>query len=330
MLTIYHVDENHTLQVWERVPPEEGESEAWPTFPLWVDILSPTPDEVRIIEQRLDLLLPNKEEVWINETLNRFYEEDSKHYLTAAIISKIDGPYPHTSPVTFVLTRGYLLTLRTISPTSFQRFALRLKKQPHLFPNGARVLEGLLEEIISRVAYNAEAVVAGLDDVSHCIFADEGKANMSRNSTTRLQGMLKKLGQLGDLNSKINESLNSLERLVDYFSEEYDDPSLRKVVHVLQTDVQALLRQTAFLSDKITFLQEGTLGMINVEQNLIIKFFSVIAAFFLPPTLISSIYGMNFEHMPELRWMIGYPMSLGLMAMCGIAPYIYFRRKGWL
>ncbi len=150
-------------------------------------------------------------------------------------------------------------------------------------------------------------------------------------SSTLLQGVLKKLGAAADLNSKINESLQSLQRLSVFLKQEVSqDPKIDAKLDILMNDTNALLTQSAFLSDKVTFQLDATLGMINVEQNLIIKIFSMVAVFFLPPTLIASLYGMNFNLMPELNWSLGYPMALFMMFMSAAVPYVYFRKRGWL
>jgi magnesium transporter len=301
-----------------------------PVETLWIDIFNPTLEEERYIETQMQIQIPSKEEVWKNEVLNRFYHEDGVSYMTAALITKIDSPYPQTSAVTFMLHEKYLVTMRYISPTSFQNFAQRLLRHPQKFTCGADILEGLLEEIITRVAHNSEVVVQDLDALSHDIFGSSITENQ-RNPSQIMQAVIRRLGTCADLNSKINESLYSLNRLLYYFMEiPSNSKEIKQDVYTLTTDVKALMRQTDFLADKVTFQLDATLGMINVEQNLIIKIFSVAAVFFLPPTMISSIYGMNFKVMPELDWTFGYPAAIGLMAMCALIPFFYFRKKGWL
>jgi magnesium transporter len=301
-----------------------------PDGALWIDICNPSLDEEKSIEAQLGIEIPTREETWKNRVLNRLYQENGIAYMTAAIITKVDSPYPQTSSVTFVLGPHYLLTIRYISPTSFQNFAQRLMRYPQKFLTGSYVLEGLLEEIITRVAYNSEIVVAELDTLSHEIFGSES-LGANKQPALIMKGILRRLSTCADLNSKINESLHSTGRILSFFrqvhghSKEVDDG-----IRTLMTDVQALSQQTAFLADKVTFQLDATLGMINVEQNMIIKIFSVVAVFFLPPTLLSSIYGMNFSAMPELSWDYGYPMAIFLMMMCAVVPFVYFRRRGWL
>ena len=302
-----------------------------PAGVVWVDIFNPTLEEERSIEAQMGIAIPSKEEVWKNDVLNRFYSENGVSYMTAALINKVDSPYPQTSAVTFILAQNYLVTMRYINPTSFQNFSQRLLRQPQKFNTGAEVMEGLLQEIIMRVAHNSETVTQILDLLSHDIFGATTFEDNRKNPSKIMQAVLQRLGTCNDLNSKINESLQSMQRMLHYFKEvQPDGKELNHAIRTLNADVLALIRQTDFLAAKITFQLDATLGMINVEQNLIIKIFSVVAVFFLPPTLVSSIYGMNFKLMPELEWVFGYPAAIGFMMMCALVPYLYFRKKGWL
>jgi magnesium transporter len=325
MITVYQKQDQ---QIIARVL-DAGESV--PTDAVWIDMLSPTHEEEIAVEKQLGIQIPSREEVWKNQALNRFYQEDDVSYMTAAIITKLDAPYPQTSAVTFILTSRYLLTMRYIVPTSFHMFVQRIQRAPRKFTCGAQVLEGLLEEIITRVAHNSEVVVDALDQLSHDIFGGGVLGVKPQHPSRLLKEVLTRLGTCADLNSKISESLHSLSRLLAFFKHVHaTGGEIDANINTQTTDVMALSQQTAFLSDKITFQLDATLGMINVEQNQIIKIFSVVAVFFMPPTLVSSIYGMNFTEMPELHWMFGYPMALSMMIACAVVPYVYFRKKGWL
>jgi len=298
---------------------------------LWIDIYNPTPDEERSVESQLGVEILTREETWKNQVLNRFYTEDNITYMTAAIITKVETPYPQTSEVTFVRAENYLLTLRYIMPTSFNNFAYRLMHGRRQFQNGSEVLEGLLEEIITRVAHNSEIVVKELDMLSHDIFGADALTREVKNQTTMMKDVLRRLGSAADLNSQTRESLLSLSRVLIFFRQcSMHSPEVANGIDTLKSDVGSLLEQTSFLSDKVTFQLDATLGVINVEQNQIVKVFTVLAVFFMPPTLISSMYGMNFHMMPELSWHLGYPMALCMMLASAIFPFMYFRKKGWL
>lgn len=304
-----------------------------PSDAIWIDVLSPETAELELLEQELKIEMPTKNEMWKNHILNRLYMEDDVAYMTAAVINKVDTPYPNTGSITFILTPRSLITIHDVSPTSFKNFAQRLTKRGSAtqLSTPADILEGLLEEMITRVAYNSEIVVDTLDELSHHIFDSELIKNNARNTSQLMKVVLKRLGTAADLNSKINESLHTITRMLHFFKQMPSSSSeIDSKIDMLITDTGALTTQTAFLSDKITLQLDATLGMINVEQNLIMKLFSVVSVFLMPPTLISSIYGMNFEFMPELKMWFGYPVALSMMALCGLIPYIYFRRKGWL
>lgn len=305
--------------------------DAFPEGYFWVDAIAPTSEEHLAIEKALNIDIPSKTEVWKNNVLNRLYMEDGVAYMTASLISKSESPYPRTSAVIFILGKNFLLTVHDIAPTSFKNFSNRLLRPHENFQSPAHLLSGLMEEIINRVAFNSELVVSSLDEVSHDVFGVNVLDKRVKKSSAFLKSAIKKLGSSADLNSQISESLYSINRLLIFVKQSYaKDEAAVTALELLISDTQALKAQCAFLSDKITFLLDATLGLINVEQNVIIKIFSVVAVFFLPPTLVSSIYGMNFHHMPELDWVGGYPMALGIMVLCAIIPYIYFRKKGWL
>jgi magnesium transporter len=325
LITVFHRKESAILS--SALPSDEK----IPQGALWIDIVNPSVEEEKSIEAQLGIEIPTREETWKNQVLNRLYQDNNVAYMTAAIITKVESPYPQTSAITFVLSSQYLLTIRYISPTSFQNFALRLMRYPQKFPSAAYVLEGLLEEIITRVAYNSEIVVGELDALSHDIFGSDSFRASRKNPSQVMKDILRRLGTSADLNSKINESLHSISRTLNFFRQiQGGDKEVDAGIGTLMTDIMALSQQTGFLASKINFQQDATLGMINIEQNMIIKIFSVVAVFFLPPTLISSIYGMNFAEMPELQWPFGYAYAVLMMALCALVPYFYFRKKGWL
>jgi magnesium transporter len=193
------------------------------------------------------------------------------------------------------------------------------------------VLVGLLEAIIDREADRVERIQGEVDKLSHTIFDAKGG---ERTRTRRFDVNIRTIGREGELTSRSRESLLSLDRLLTYLahamSERGDDKPLRARVKTAGRDVQSLADHIGYLSAKITFLLDATLGMINNEQNTIIKIFSVLAVALMPPTLVGTIYGMNFKHIPELDWLLGYPFALALMVASALLPWLYFKRKGWL
>ncbi len=304
-----------------------------PDEPVWIDLLNPTEDELRLLPQTLNLALPSREEIWRNHALSRMYTRDGTSYMTAAVLDDCrPGHPPMTSAVTFILTPDFLITIRDIDPPAFLRFQEELLLNPKRFQTSADVMEGLLEDIITRVATDHHRVLTGLDALSRRIFAEQAFDSREGNPSLVMRGVLKELGFVNDLNSKINEATHSLVRLLTYFRDDHghDNPAITRDAGRLIKDARSLADQSAFLNEKINFQLESALGMINVEQNLIAKIFSVVALVFLPPSLVVGFYGMNFANMPELHWEYGYVFAIAVMVLFAVLPYLYFRHKRWL
>ncbi|WP_026622071.1 magnesium transporter [Ensifer sp. WSM1721] len=302
---------------------------------IWFDLFSPSSDEVRLVEDRLGIAIPTRDEMQEIELSDRLYQEDGAEFMTMTATAKLDSDYPVKVPVTFILKGTTLVTVRHADPKPFQIYANRIQK-----PNGAvcetgeLVMLGLLEAMIDRTADALERAGSDIDAISREVFR---KSNASATKKTRdLQSLIEQIGQKGDLLTVIRESLVSIGRLVAYHvALEGSTPrkaakESRQRVKLIQRDAASLGDHALFLSNKINFLLDATLGLINLEQNQIIKIFSVAAVVFLPPTLVASIYGMNFEAMPELHWKLGYPFGLGAMVISALLPYLYFKRRGWL
>lgn len=297
---------------------------------VWVDLLEPTSAEERAVERLLAIDVPSREEMREIETSNRLYEENGTLYMTATVVTKIDTDRPESAAVTFILSHNRLITNRYVDPLPFRRFVAYAERHPAAATTAPGILAGLLESIIERTADVLERVGAGLDDLSASVFAPESKAP---NQGRSLRGVMERIGRDGDLTSKARESLVTLARQLTFIQQStaVQMPNeLRARYRSMSRDVLALADHASFVANKSSFMLQATLGLINIEQNNIIKIFSVAAAVFLPPTLIASIYGMNFHVMPELDWPFGYPLALGLILVSAVLPYFYFRRRGWL
>ncbi|ESQ73733.1 magnesium transporter CorA family protein [Asticcacaulis sp. AC402] len=300
--------------------------------PVWIDLNNPSFDEERRIKALLGIAIPNREEIWRNHVTNHMYTAGDVTYMNAAVLYRAEASHPRTSAITFIVAPTCLVTIRYIYPTSFEHFQRRLIQSPGDFPTPHHILAGLLEEMVARVAYHAELTEQGLDDLSHKIFEDHAFENKQGNPSFILRRLLSKLGGLNKRNAKTYESLNSYLRLLSFYRDETSPGHalIRRRLEVLLHETQTLADQSTFLSQQLGFHLDSALGMINVEQNLISKVFTIAAVFFLPPTLISSIYGMNFDHMPELHWWFGYPLAIFLMICAALGTFIYFKRKDWL
>lgn len=303
---------------------------------VWLDLVQPTPDERSKVEAVHGLVLPTPEEVREIEPSDRLYSEGLARFMTATILVHADAPLPQRASITFILTGRALITLRYVEPRPVATFAQKLMRGQEGCASGEEALVGLLESFIDRIADILEKVGQDLDQVSQTIFAEGPSLHGQRSGRRDLQAVIQTLGRNDDLVSTIRESLLSLTRVISFLTASLNaagDKTLKDVKTRLKSarnDIVSLNEHAAFESHTINFQLDATLGMINIEQNGIIKIFSVVAVVFLPPTLVASIYGMNFDVMPELHWLAGYPWALGLMVVSALVPLIYFRRKGWL
>ena len=269
------------------------------------------------------------------EPSSRLYQERGAVFLTANVMSGIEAGDPVSTPVSFVLTPEHLVTVRYADPKPFRSFAAHIQREPSLCGSATMTLIHLLDAIIDRLADTLEVVQSDIDKTSRTIFRRglQSARRRGRMSNDTLQELLLRIGDDQDLLAKTRDSLASMGRLMSFLSLPHhirEDRELREHVKSLGRDVASLIDHSGFLATNISFLLDASLGLINIEQNAIIKIFSVAAVVFLPPTLVASIYGMNFEHMPELRWLLGYPYALALMVMSAVLPYLFFKRKGWL
>jgi len=300
---------------------------------VWLDLLNPTKDEDALVERALSVAVPTREEMAEIEASSRLYQEAGAHYMTAVVLHQTDpqNEPPIATPVTFILVGTRLITVRYAEPRAFQLFLIRAQRKDAACMSGVAVLVGLLESIIDREADRVERIQGEVDKLSQTIFRGKGG---ERTRTLRFDVNIRSIGREGELTSRSRESLLTLGRLLTYLghvmAERGDDKQLRARVKTAHRDVQSLADHVGYLSTKITFLLDATLGMISNEQNTIIKTFSVLAVALMPPTLVGTIYGMNFANMPELGWTYGYPLALGLMVLSAVLPWFYFKRKGWL
>jgi len=296
---------------------------------IWIDLLNPAPAESRAVESALGLQLPTPGEAAEIELSSRLYIEHGAAFMTATVMAGADTQHPETGPITFIFRGRQLVTLRFSDPQPFKTFSRKVCRAPAAYPTAQRVLVGLVDEIVDRLADILESVGANLNAISRVVFSEE--ASRGRVDYTV---MLTRIGHNGELAANARESLVTLARVLSFFSEALPNLARGESVdeHWLTAakDVAALTDHATFLSSKVNFFLDATLGHINIDQNKIIRIFSVLAVIFLPPTLVASIYGMNFERMPELDWVFGYPFSLALMLLSAILPYTLFKRKGWL
>jgi magnesium transporter len=301
-----------------------------PPDAVWIDLVEPTREEDARVETYLGISIPTREEMSDIEPSELLYQEDGARYLTARVVHQVDTD-PTITGISFILKDRTMVTVRYADPKAFQMFTTRIARPNGCEPTAEAILAGLFETIIDRAADVLQATAERLDRLSDRVF--EAKSDPA-SRTAEFQETLRALGRHGDVVSKIRESLVSIERVLLFVSVSYRSArvpiELREQVRTTLRDLQSMEEHATFQSQKIQFLLDATLGLVNLEQNNIIKLFSVMAVIFMPPTLVASIYGMNFKLMPELEWHLGYPMALGFMLLAGVFPYLFFRWKKWL
>jgi len=296
---------------------------------IWIDLLLPSKKEEMLIEKLFKMQLPTREDMQGIEPSGRLYKENGTIFMTATMIAKSDTLDPKSDAITLILKGDKLITVRYIEPQAFAAFTSHLHKLSTESHRAIHLIVALLEAAIDRLADITERIGRDLDDYSQTIFRSQTADKIKLDYKQLLQA----LGSNGDLNTKAWESLASFNRLNVFFGQAVTtklDEDMQSRLVTLTKDISALSDQVKFLTTKVNFLLDATLGMVNIEQNNIIKIFSIAAVIFLPPTLIASIYGMNFDILPGLKWRFGYPLSIMLMLLSGWLPYQYFKLKKWL
>lgn len=304
---------------------------------LWIDLEHPSAAEEDAVEAALGIGIPTREDMQEIEASSRVYVEGGVLFLTAQVLATRPPGQGETSydigPVTFVLMQDRLVTVHYHHPGSFKFFADWAARHDTALNCGINALLGLMESVVDRLADVLEGEARKLDALSRNIFDSNRPASQSE----RLSLVLQRIGRAEDLNGKVKESLATVMRMLNALAV----PGLQGVHPLLagleKTQLKSLLQDLKSLrevasaqAEKIRFQLDATLGVINIRQSDIVKLFSVVAFVFLPPTLIASIYGMNFDVMPELRWSWGYPMALVAMLVSAVLPWLFFRWKKWL
>jgi len=294
-----------------------------PVAPVWVDLEAPTPTEKGWIAGRFGLVIPDNIVDDDLEESARFYEENGAiHIRTDFLID--DAETPRNVRVAFILHDNVLFSIHREDLPVFRLLRMRARRIPALIEDAKDVLLKLYDADAEYSADTLEGIYDELEKVSARVLKseiDDAAAGEALAAIARQE----------DVNGRIRRNVMDTRRAVSFMmrarmlnAEQFEEA--RQILR----DIDSLDSHTAFLFDKINFLMDATVGFININQNKIIKIFSVASVALLPPTLIASIYGMNFKAMPELDWSLGYPFALALMIASIITPFWYFRRKGWL
>ena len=300
--------------------------------PIWVDLESPTLEEKRWINQHFGLLIPEDAMDEDIEESARFYEEDNGELHIRSDFLIADEDEPRTVRVAFILnqhnealkSRGVLFSIHDEDVPVFRLLRMRARRAPGLIENDKDVLLKLFDADAEYSADTLEGIYDELEKASTLV--------LSADVTDALAGeVLAAIARQEDLNGRIRRNVMDTRRAVSFMmrAKMLNAEQFEEARQILR-DIESLDSHTAFLFDKINFLMDATVGFININQNKIIKIFSVASVALLPPTLIASVYGMNFQFMPELQWSFGYGYAVLLMVASAVVPMWYFRKRGWL
>lgn len=309
-------------------PREIAEGDDLPAAAIWIDLFCPAAQEESRVEALLGHDIPTREEMEEIEASSRLYRDSDASVMTATLVSVSEQRMPVEGPVTFVLSGERLVTVRYHAPRPFETYVKALERRP-IPESGADVLVGLLETVVDRLADILEESGARLEEVATTLFESRETMRSAQQSET-YEALLTKIGVNSSRIGKAQQSLSSLSRLMGFVRLPDKAGDTPASVEELRSDLKSLIEHNSYLEGRISFLLDATLGFINTAQNKVMNLFSVLAVIFLPPTLVASIYGMNFEIMPELDWAFGYPWALALMAVFAVVPYLYFKHRNWL
>src|ERR1700756_4687139 len=331
MLTLYHSSVGHGEHLADL--PKAN----LPADVAWIDLLKPEPDEVAFVERTTGFDVPSIADLSEIESSSRLRNQNGAIYLSAPLVYRGDSDQPLTTPVGFVLTRERLITVRFEELNSFTTFANRDLAAESDTLSSAAVFPGLMDAVADHLADILENIAAELDVLSHRLFRTPATQPAARRPPAResadLRIILRRVGHSGNLASKIRDSLLGIGRIVPYASSLAADwlpPEIKPRLDTVRQDVFSLSDYDMHIVNKVQLLLDATLGLINVEQNNIIKVLTIVSVVGIPPTLIASMYGMNFKGMPEYDWSWGYPYGLAIIALSAILPLVWFKLRGWI
>ena len=307
-----------------------------PETATWIDLNAPGPQERRQVEEHLGILLPSTETTSEIEHSSRYYQRSGVTFTTLPILWRVDTPHPELTNLTLIRLPTCLLTLHYGAPQALISFQHAVARNKDAARSADSVAMGLLEMIIDRLADIVERIGRDLTQISQAVFRPE--PNKPRRQRRRheidLEEIIRQLGRLDDLLSMSQQQVAGLQRAMAFWDlilrDEKKRSEIRTRIRTQARDLASIGEYTASLSSKASFLLDATLGLINLGQTRIVNMLSIVATIFLPPTLIASAYGMNFQFMPELNSPWGYPIALLAMLASALLPLWIMRRNGWM
>lgn len=300
-------------------PPADGR--------VWIDLLNPGPADLKHAQQTCGLRIPSRENLSEIESSSRHYVETGALYLSAPLLTASETEEPRLTPVGFIVTRERLVTVRFDELKAFETAKEQARSAGP--KSGLEAFTLVIEAVIDRKADLLEAQGAHLEQLSGEVFnAPEHK----RRSSHEMRVLLRRVGGFGDRGSKMRGSLLAINRILPFVVDTADGslpPELERRLNAAREDVASLTAYGENLANKVQFLLDASLGLINIEQNDVFKILTVVSAVGVPPTLVASIYGMNFKNIPELNWPYGYAYAWGLILLSTVIPVWWFKKKGW-
>lgn len=287
---------------------------------IWLDLLSPSPDELTTVERSLKIELPTRQESEEIEFSSRFWEDESGIDINTYFLVRQDEKF-HNETVSFILRGNFVVTIRFSDHRIFTEFSRKLRLSPRSFRGGADILSGILAMRVDMDADTLEALSRGI-------------ASLGRRGPQTFENPTEYLSHITDyedINITIRENLTDKHRVLSSLLKSASiSENLKKEFSMMMKDVNSLVISANFNFERLDYIQNLFLNHLSVEQNKVIKIFTVMSVIFLPPTMIASIYGMNYKHMPELEWVFGYPFALTLIVLSAVLPLYIFKKKGWL
>lgn len=287
---------------------------------IWIDMLLPTIEEIRAVESMFDMQFPTKQESEEIELSSRYWEENNRIEINSYFLIN-DNKSAFNETVSFILQGALLISVRYKKLQSFDTFTKKLLISPREFKTGYSIFCQIIDIRIDADADTIENLSKEITKIRKHVFTDYSNDD---------EEILEKISTFEDLNMKIRENLTDKQRILNSLLKSQKFIDDKQELPIMLKDIKSLIDHTNFNFERLDYLQNIFIGILSIEQNKVIKIFTIVNVIFLPPTLIASIYGMNFDFMPELHWEYGYLVSIGLMVLAAITPIIIFKKKGWI
>ena len=287
---------------------------------IWIDMLLPTIDEIRAVENLFDMKFPTKQESEEIELSSRYWEENNRIEINSYFLINENGQASNET-VSFILQGSLLISVRYKKLESFNTFTKKLLISPREFKNGYSIFCQIIDIRIDADADTIENLSKEITKIRKHVFTDYSNDD---------EEILEKISTFEDLNMKIRENLTDKQRILNSLLKSQKFVDDKHELPIMLKDIKSLIDHTNFNFERLDYLQNIFIGILSIEQNKVIKIFTIVNVIFLPPTLIASIYGMNFEFIPELHWEYGYLFSIAFMILASITPLLIFKKKGWI